>query len=180
MSRAGQNLVCIAVVLAWFGLADFGNAQSLRTEHTYVLDDPSSRPAASLEDVSWLVGSWTGTAFGNAFEEVWNPPSAGSMLGMFKVLDEDEVSFYELVLLVEEEGSLSLKVKHFHSDFTAWEEKEDYVRFRLVKIADNAVYFSGLSFHRVGDNEMHGYLALRDEGKVWEEKLVYRRRNEDN
>ena len=28
-----------------------------------------------------------------------------------------------LLLLVEEEGSLSLKVKHFNADFTAWEDK---------------------------------------------------------
>ena len=36
-------------------------------------------------------------------------------------------SFYELMLLAEEEGSLVLKVKHFSADFTAWEDKEDYL-----------------------------------------------------
>ena len=30
-------------------------AQSQRTEHTYQLDDPDSRPAATLDDVAWLV-----------------------------------------------------------------------------------------------------------------------------
>lgn len=150
-------------------------AQSMRTEHTFRLDDANDRPAASLEDVSWMVGSWSGEAFGDKFEEVWNPPSAGSMVGMFKLLQGDGVAFYELVLLVEEEGSLSLKVKHFNEDFTAWEDKEDYVTFRLVKVEEDAVHFSGLSFHRVSDDLMHGYLAMNYNGEIREEKLVYRR-----
>lgn len=110
------------------GFVNSAGAQSAKTEHTFKLDNADSRPAASLQDVTWLVGSWSGDAFGSTFEEVWNPPSAGSMLGMWKLLDDDQVVFYELMLLVEEEGSLSLKVKHFSDDFTAWEEKLVYRR----------------------------------------------------
>lgn len=150
-------------------------AQSPRTEHTFKLDDPENRPPATLDVASWLVGSWTGEAFGNSFEEVWNPPSGGSMVGMFKLLDGDEVSFYELVLLVEEEGSLSLKVKHFNADFTAWEEKADYVDFRYIKSEEDAIHFSGISFYRISDDEIHAYLVLRSNGEIHEEKLVYHR-----
>ena len=157
-------------------VATGASTQSLRTEHTYRLDDPERRPAATLADVGWLVGSWTGEAFGDTFEEVWNPPSVGSMVGMFKLLKGNAVAFYELLLLVEEEGSLSLKVKHFNDDFSAWEEKEDYVDFRLVRIEEDAIHFSGISFYRVDDDEMHAYLVLHDDDKTWEEKLVYHRR----
>lgn len=151
-------------------------AQSAHTEHTLRLDDPDVRPPATLADVSWLAGSWSGEAFGDRFEEVWNPPSAGSMVGMFKLLKDGEVAFYELVLLVEEEGSLSLKVKHFNADFSGWEDKEDYVDFRFVKAGDDAIHFSGISFYRISDDEMHAYLVLHNkEGRTWEEKLVYRR-----
>jgi hypothetical protein len=79
------------------------------------------------------------------------------------------------MLLAEEEGSLILKVKHFNADFTGWEEKDDYIKFRLVSVAPDAVYFSGLSFYRIGDDEIHIYIALHSDEKVWEEKLVYRR-----
>ena len=156
----------------------FGNAaaQSRHTEHTFKLDDPNKRPAATLADVSWLVGSWTGDAFGNRFEEVWNPPSAGSMVGMYKVLDGDQVSFYELMLIVEEERSLSLKVKHFNADFSAWEDKMGYVDFRLVRIENDAIHFSGLSFYRISDDEMHAFLVIGNGDKIREEKLLYRRR----
>ena len=170
--RIIPSSIAVLVVIGFLhGLA----AQSLKTEHTHQLDDADNRPAAGLEDVAWLVGSWSGEAFGNTFEEVWNPPSAGTMVGMFKLLDEGRVVFYELMLLVEEEGSLSLKVKHFNDDFTAWEDKEDYVRFRLVKFDENTVHFTGLSFHRINKDEIHAFIALHHEGEVREEKLVYRR-----
>jgi hypothetical protein len=149
--------------------------QSQRTEHTFKLDDPENRPAATLNDVSWLVGNWSGEAFGNTFEEGWNPPSAGSMIGFFKLMDGDEVAFYELLLLVEEEGSLSLKVKHFNADFTAWEDKADYVTFRYVKSDDDAIHFSGISFYRIDVDTMHAYLVLRSGEEISEEQLVYRR-----
>ena len=156
-------------------LAQSAVAQSQRTEHTYQLDDPDARPAATLDDVAWLVGNWSGEAFGASFEEHWNPPSAGSMIGFFKLLDGDDVSFYELLLLVEEEGSLALKVKHFNPDFSAWEEKEDYVTFRYIMSDGDAVHFSGISFYRIDEDNMVGYIVFRSGDEVREEKLVYRR-----
>jgi hypothetical protein len=128
-----------------------------------------------LEDVAWLAGSWKGEAFGSTFEEVWNPPSAGSMVGMWKLMSDGEVVFYELMLIVEEEGSLSLKVKHFTDDFVAWETKEDFVRFRLVSFDENAVHFSGLSFYRISDDEIQGFITMHSKGEVREESLTYRR-----
>ena len=166
--------LCVAALC---GLSMGANSQTPRTEHTLKLDDPDNRPAATLEDVAWLVGSWSGEAFGNKFEEVWNPPSAGSMIGFFKLLGGDEVVFYELLLLVEEQGSLSLKVKHFNADFTAWENKEDYVTFRFVKAEQDALHFSGIGFYRVDEDTMHAYLRMRSGDEIREEKLVYRRRD---
>lgn len=162
---------CIALLL----LSANSAAQTQRTEHTLHLDDPDARPPATLDDVSWLVGSWVGDAFGSTFEQVWNPPSAGSMVGFFKLMSDGEVGFYELLLLVEEEGSLSLKVKHFSADFTAWEDKSDHVTFRFIGAEPDALHFSGISFFRVDADTMHAYLAMRRGDEVHEEQLVYRR-----
>ncbi len=170
MSARNLSLACLLLCLAQTALA-----QSPRTEHTFSLDDPDNRPPASLDDVTWLVGNWSGEAFGSQFEEHWNPPSAGSMVGFFKLMNGDEVVFYELLLLVEEEGSLSLKVKHFNPDFSAWEEKEDYVTFRYIMSEENAIHFSGISFYRHDDGNMTGYIVFRNGDEVREEKLEYRR-----
>ena len=149
-----------------------------RTTHTYRLADGAARPAASLEDAAFLVGAWEGEAFGGQFEEVWNPPSAGSMVGLFKLFDEDGVAFYEIMLITVEDGTLSLKVKHFNADFTAWEEKADFVDFRLVKVEDDALHFGGLSFYRRGADAMDAYIVMRRGDEVREEKLTFRRRRD--
>ena len=147
-----------------------------RTEHTFQLSDGEQRPAATIEDAGWLVGSWTGTAFGGRFEEVWNPPSAGTMIGFFKLFGDEGVAFYELLLLSVEDGTLSLKVKHFNPDFTAWEEKADYINFRLVKKEEDALHFGGISFYRRDADNIDGYIVMRNGDQVTEHHLVYERR----
>jgi hypothetical protein len=173
---AMRNLARLVIVTALLlGLGENGFAQSRYTEHTYRLDDPEARPAATLDDVAWIAGSWKGDALGGSFEEVWNPPSAGSMVGMFKLLRDGRVSFYELMLFLEDEGSLSLKVRHFDPDFTAWEDKREDLTMRFVKAEENAVHFNGISFYRISDDEMHAWLVFGSGDKLREERLVYHR-----
>ena len=146
-----------------------------RTDHTWQLSEGEARPAATIEDAAMLVGSWTGTAFGQRFEETWNPPSAGTMVGMFKLIGDEGVSFYELMLLTEEEGTLFLKVKHFNADFTAWEDKADYVTFKLVRKTPDELHFGGLSFYRRGEDRIDGYIVMRSGDQVSEQPLVFER-----
>ena len=160
-------------LLACFLAVDVSFAAEPRTEHTFKRSEGESSPAATLADAHWMVGSWTGSAFGKNFEEVWNEESAGSMVGMFKLLDEDQVAFYELLLMTVEEGTLSLKVKHFNEDFTAWEEKGDFVNFRLVKREENALHFAGISFYRRDENHIDAYIVMRDGDEVAEHELKY-------
>jgi hypothetical protein len=148
-----------------------------RTENTFKLAEGEERPAATLDDAAWLTGSWTGTAFGKQFEETWNPPSAGSMVGLFKVFDDEGVSFYEIMLLTVDDGSLSLKVKHFSADFIAWEDKPDYVNFKLVKLDDDALHFGGLSFYRRDGDTIDAYIVMKNGENVTEHHLAYVRRD---
>lgn len=151
------------------------HAAEPRTEHTYQLGADEPRPAASLEDASWLVGSWTGTGFGQRFEQVWNAPTADSMVGLFKLYGDDGVTFYEILLLVIEDGTLSLKVKHFNPDFSAWEDKADYVNFRLVKKDVDALHFHGLSFYKRGDYAIDAYIVMQNGDVLNEHHLTYKR-----
>jgi hypothetical protein len=172
---ADRGLGIATIILATVLAAAGAFAEERTTERTLRLADGEARPAATLQEVGWLVGSWVGEAFGKRFEEVWNPPSAGSMVGMWKLHDGDTVSFYELMVLIEEEGSLALRVKHFDADFVAWEEREDYVSFPLVRIEEDALHFSGLSFYRRGDDRIEAWIAMKYDSGVHEEKLVFRR-----
>jgi hypothetical protein len=171
--RTGAAVTSLCTIIA---LPAIG--QSVRTDHTFALDDPENRPPATLDEVSWFAGSWSGEAFGGTFEEVWNPPSQGSMVGMFKLMNDEGVSFYELMLFVEEEGSVSFKVRHFNPDFTAWEDKEEVPVLRFIESDDKAVHFEGISFYRISDDETHAYLVFHKGDDLVERKLIYRRLTE--
>lgn len=165
--------ICLSFALLVVGL-DVESA-TLRTEHTYQLEENEARPAATLEDARFLTGFWKGTGFGQRMEETWNPPSADSMVGLFKLYGENGVSMYEILLLTVEDGTLSLKVKHFNADFTAWEDKGDFVNFRLVKLEENALHFGGLSFYRRGPDRIDGYIVMRNGEELTEHHLEYTR-----
>lgn len=169
-----MNRILAATLLTAFATPLW--AAEPKTEHTFQLEPGEERPAATIEDASWLVGSWAGTAFGQNFEEVWNPPSAGSMIGLFKLYGDDGVAFYELLQLSVEDDTLSLKVKHFNADFTAWEDKADFVNFRLVSKDENALHFGGLSFYKRSDNSIDGYIVMRKGEDLVEHHLKYKRR----
>jgi hypothetical protein len=161
------------VSLMLFGTA--GIAKEPRTAHTFRLAEGEQPPAATVRDVAWLAGTWRGTAFGKAAEEYWSAPSAGTMLGTFKLMDGDSVDMYELMELAVTEGRLGLKVKHFSADFSAWEEKPDYVHFKLVALEPGAAHFAGISFYRRGPDALDIYLVMRSGDEIREEKLSYTR-----
>ena len=45
-----------------------------------------------------------------------------------------------------------------------------------MKIEENAIHFSGISFYRIDENRIEVYLVYRTKDSVREEKLTYRRR----
>ena len=107
-------------------------------------------PPATLEQMDWLVGQWAGTGIrGAPAMESWLPPASGTMVGTFvqEVVDEtgSSIMFTEHLYLMEEEGTLVLRLKHFNADLTGWEEKDDMLTFRLVAIEDCAAYFNALT-----------------------------------
>ncbi len=131
-------------------------------QHLKFLGDADSPPAI-ISELSWIEGSWHGVAFGGQTEEVWTAPSAGSMMGMFKLISEGEISFYELMTISEKEGSLHLRIKHFDKDMNGWEEKDKSVEFPLVDIKKNAVYFDGLTFKNISERQMNVYVNIEGE-----------------
>lgn len=166
------NAILAAAVLS---VTSPGLAAEPRTEHTFQLTEGEERPAATLADAAILVGNWTGTAFGERMEETWSAPTGGSMVGTFKLFSGDEPSMYEIMLLTVEDGTLSLKVKHFNADFTAWEDKPDYVNFKLVKFSENELHFGGLSFYRRDADTLDGYIVMRNGEEVTEHHMAYQR-----
>ena len=147
------------------------------TPNTLRLAEGALRRAAKVADLAWLAGTWTGEGLGGTIEETWSRPDGGAMVGYFRLVKDGKPVFYEILTLLEVEGSVELRLKHVNPDMTGWEEKADFVTFKLVKHDDSGAWFSGLTFKRTGPDTMTGYLALRNRttGVVSEETFTYRR-----
>ena len=148
-----------------------------RTANTLTATSAVLSPPATTNEIAWLAGRWTGTGLGGVCEEIWSAPAAGAMMGMFRLVREGKVVFYEILTFVEHEGSLLLRLKHFDPDLTGWEEKSDSVKFRLLKATPGAVYFDGLTFMRVADDRLEIFLAIRNrsDGSIREERFEMQR-----
>jgi len=153
------------------------SAQSENSKNTVQLGKGRKSPLASITDVSWISGHWSGEAFGGKVEEIWSPPTGESMMCAFKLVKDDKVQFYEICTISEENGSLMLRIKHFNPDLKGWEEKDETVDFPLVRITDTRIYFSGFTFEKVSDDELNIYvLTSQEPGNEKEVKFNYRRK----
>lgn len=112
----------------------------------------SQRP--SIEDFAWIAGNWQGKAMGGQFEETWNAPSGGAMMGMFKFVENDKIGFYELLAIVPKDESIVLRLKHFDSQLAGWEEKNDSVEFPLISVTKTVAKFDGLAFTLLNPDRM--------------------------
>lgn len=147
----------------------------LAAQETRVAPEDHTPPPASIDQVDWLVGQWAGDGIGGAKAmESWLPPVGGTMVGTFVQAEGDgSVMFTEHMYLMEEDGSLVVKLKHFNPDLTGWEDKDGMVTFRLVALEDCAAYFSVLTYRCDGEDGLLVAVRMKSgDGDISE--LVFR------
>ena len=145
-------------------------------QNTLALTEGTLSPKADLSALSWMEGHWKGGAFGGIAEEIWAPPLGGSMMFVFKLVVDEQVSFYEIWHVKEVDETLVFELKHFHGDLKGWEEKDEVQSFKLIKAEADRVYFDGLTFEKIGQDEVNIYVVIGDEdGGTEEVKFNYKR-----
>ncbi|MBW0144436.1 DUF6265 family protein [Sphingomicrobium clamense] len=108
----------------------------------------TAQVAEPIDAAKFLVGDWVGEGMGGHVTETWSAPHGGQMVGHFMYAREGKPVFYEIMLIrPNEAGYLEFLVKHFNADFTAWEEKDEWVTFEGLaeRREDRALRFNGLS-----------------------------------
>ena len=170
-----MKIVLIALI-AFVVFPGPAKAQLKSTENTLKLAEGQASEAATVADLARLAGSWTGTGLGGVSEEIWSKPANGIMMGMYRLIKEDKPVFYEALWLIEENGTLIMRLKHFHPNLVGWEEKDKTVDFRFVKKEGKRIYFSGLTFDFAVNNELTIYLALRQKDGVLKEEIFKMKR----
>lgn len=148
----------LSAVVSLFILCAPNYAQVKNTENTLKLAEDQASEKATIADAAWLAGSWRGTGLGGFSEETWSQPEGGIMVGTYRLAKDGKPVFYEMMWLLETEGTLILRLKHFGPELVGWEEKDKSVDFKFVKKDGKRLYFSGLTFERAGLKERTQHL----------------------
>ena len=137
--------------------------------------EQAKAPPATIADASWLAGRWVGEGLGGKVEEVWSPAVGGQMVGHFQLVKDGKPVFYEILLLDATPDGLRMRVKHFNADFTAWEDKAQWVTFASDGVAPGVIRFKGLTLENRGDRVTMKLKMRGKGGEVREEAFEFRR-----
>lgn len=151
-------------------------AQVKNSENTLKLAEGRSSEKATIADAAWIAGSWRGAGLGGFSEETWSSPEGGIMVGTYRLVKDGKPVFYEMMWLLETEGTIILRLKHFSPELVGWEEKDKSVDFKFVKKDGKRLYFSGLTFEQAAKDELNIYLALRQQDGSQEEEVFRMKR----
>lgn len=151
-------------------------SQTKQTENTFKLDEGKTGEKATINDMKWIVGAWQGEAFGGFSEEIYSDPNSGVIMGAYRLIVDGKTVFYELMTILEENGTVVFRLKHFEPNLTGWEEKDKFVEFKFIKKDAKRIYFEGMTFEPIGKKALKIYLAIKQkDGSVKEETFTYKR-----
>ncbi len=144
-------------------------------QDTRVGEPGFAAPPATIADATWLVGQWSGQGIGGAeAHESWLAPSGTTMVGSFvQELADGSIMFTEHMYLMEQDGSLVVKLKHFNADLTGWEDKDGMVTFRLLAVEPCALYFSALTYRCDGEGRIVVAVRMKSD-KPEPQELLFR------
>ena len=124
-----------------------------------------SGPPATLADVAWLEGRWIGEMPEGPVEHVILGPRFGHLPGFVRAVNRQGVIFYEIWVLAEARGSLTVRVKHFSPELAGWEAQEAYIDRPLVDRDASNLFFDGATYSRTGPDTFTVYFLNRSGGE---------------
>ncbi len=101
------------------------------------------KESISVEELSWLTGSWEGPINGNILEETWLEPRAGTIIALVRMTNEVGTDFVEIIHIKELNGTLELHLKLFDNALSPTTPKAH--KFELTKIDKDYISFKGIS-----------------------------------
>merc|ERR1712159_371953 len=94
---------------------------------------------------------------------------------VFRLVNDDKVSFYESGHIQQLDDSIILQLKHFDGNMRGWEEKDQTIDFKLVKLEPNKVYFEGLTMEKISEDQINVWVLIEENGNTGEVLFAYNR-----
>ena len=126
----------------------------------------TSASAATLADLHWMVGAWTGSLGPQTVEEAWSPPRGGTMATMVRLSGDDNTHMIELIVIREDGDSLTLHLRQFSPALELRLEQD----MPLSTLNEKSVEFAGpegarikaLGYRNVGPENMEVDVTVTD------------------
>lgn len=104
-------------------------------------EDADAKVRASVTDLAWITGAWTGQLGKRRLEETWTAPNAGTIAAVVRISGEDATDMVELLVIREEKETLTLLVQ-------PWNPKGEpgnpgMQRMVLAELGTNRARFKG-------------------------------------
>ncbi len=136
--------------------------------------DGGETAASAFAPLAFMAGTWRGEKGGSSIEEIWRPPDGDNMIGMFRLVADGSVVFYEFMSIEAEASGPVLRIKHFDKGLVGWEEKERSVVFDLARVGDGEAVFeerppggpARLIYRLAGPDELVLVLEKEKDGKT--------------
>jgi hypothetical protein len=103
------------------------------------------RAKATLEQVAWIAGPWGGMLGDRRIEQHWMKPAANSMVAMYRSIQKERATLYELLAIEQDGESLVLRIKHFAPGpgLAGREGKDESIDHALVRVDGRTAVFEG-------------------------------------
>ncbi len=103
-----------------------------------------SELTVSIENITWLTGSWQGSLGPMTVEEIWYPPKLGSMQMMIRLSNPDSIAMYEFIMVeefVDDEGRPSLRL-HLRQYLPTMDLQTEQI-MPMIEHSERSVSFTG-------------------------------------
>lgn len=109
---------------------------------------PAAGPApakASVDQLAWVTGAWTGKLGERTIEQHWSAPLAGSIIAMYRSIQGNRATLYELLAIEQDGEGVVLRIKHFTpgAGLVGQEAKDESMNHALIRIEGRTAVFEG-------------------------------------
>ena len=147
-----------------------------------VVNQAAQAQTGSLADVSFMEGRWKGTFNGGPIDAAWAAPQGDNLAGFMRMMKDNKVTMYELLIFEQTEKGPIVLVKHFKPGLIGSEEKDVSDRYSFIEAQKNQALFEKsdgsirIIYEKRSDNQLVIQRGNQKDGKwVFADLFVFNR-----
>jgi hypothetical protein len=161
------------VLAAWFVAMPVAMYVAMNMLAAEEEPDKEAKNVPTLQDLTWLTGTWVEADGRSVLTEVWSAPQGDAMVGHDHWTVGGKTRMLELLAIEQTAQGLVLNLRHFHKGLVPWDaEKNGPLSWPLKSLEGQSVVFEHptrawpkrMEYHRKGD-VLAGKLSGIENGK---------------